>query len=293
MSFTQRMRPYMNIVSYLNDPYSIDQTINHLIRLFSQNANALKKQISKQHLLKLRFGEMGANGDFIELKLPKAFKQKYTSSKQLSSELLYFDVLTQQGQHDKALCALTDAITLYNRKHPPLWSDTHTFLGINISIPMAVKDCRYIPALIHFLSSTEINSEMSLSDDLNRVFQSHGWHTGTLDLLAARATILEGSSGHQHINALLQNTTLTETLENPNLENALLEKLTGYAMINFANHQGRHSPSATIENAMTPFRNISKRLNKKINQLTAHFVEHFPNCQPCLHQLYCNQTKKP
>ena len=282
----------MNIISYLNDPYSIDQTLKHLIDLFTENSAALKKQISKQKILRLRFGELDTNGKFLELKIPKAFKKKYSTPKKLTSELLFFDVLAQQEEYKKPLTQLTEAITDYNRHNAPLWSDTSSFMGINILIPLAIKDAKNIPALIHFLSSTQLKNEITLSEDLNRVFQEHGWINETLDLLAARATILEGTHGKQHIKELLTEYGLSGFLQKSQHQNVLLEKLTEYALLNYAEHAGQISPEDIISYATNPFKNVCESLKHKSKFLHQSFVEHFPNYLPYKHQLFSNHGQR-
>ena len=271
----------MKIISYLNDPYSIEQTLSHLIKLFTQAPSSLDKHISKRGLLSLKFGEMSINGKFFELKFPKKYRAQFPTNKKLTSELLYFDILVKQHEFDHLLTQLCSAITEYNRSHNPLWSDQSSFFGINILIPLAMKRAEQIPALIHFLTSTNLSKEVSLSDDLNRVFNCHPWSPLLIDLLAARTSILKGKYGHHHIEELLNTDDLKSYLKEENNQNLLLEKVTEYALLDYSEHSGEIEPEAIISNALAPFKNLSSNFAHKCHFLKHSFIENFPNYLPC------------
>lgn len=276
----------MNIISYLNDPYSIAQTIEHIAKLLSQHTSIVKDHTSAQGILPLRFGELDNQGNFLEFKIPKQFKLAYSTKKKVTSELLYFDILTRQNQFDTALSTLCDTITEYNRNHRPLWSDSSSFFGINILIPLVLKNEAHIPMLIHFLSSTDLHKEKSLTEDLNRVFQTHGWTTKTLELLAARATIIEGKCGQKQIKHLLREGALLQHLQSDLNQNILLEKITEFALLNYSEQEGENTPKTIITQALKSFKGVSDTLTYKCKFLQRSFVEHFPNYLPCSAHLF-------
>lgn len=276
----------MNIVSYLNDPYSIERALQHLTDMLTCHSSELKKQVIKKGVLPLSFGELDSRGNFIELKLPKAFKQKFSKAKSLTSELLFFEILAQQNCFDEGLEHLCSAIIDFNRNHHPLWSDPSTFLGINILIPLALKSDKYIPSLIHLLSSVHLNKEMALSSDLDRVFNHHTWTPFTIELLAARATILKGKYGIKQVKHQLQRTDLQTFLHSELNQNLLLEKLTEYALFHYSELGGESSPETVIEQALNTFKNLSEAFSHKSQFLKKSFIEHFPNYLPCHSQLF-------
>ncbi len=248
--------------------------------MFAQHPSELSQHISKNQELKLEVGEISANGQFIELKYPKTLKEKHKKTKKVSSELLFFEIISQQNEYNKLLSQLLNAITEYNRSHPPLWSDESSFFGINIAVPLSSQNPEYIPELIHFLSSTNINQEIALEEDLNHIFRSTDWSSQTLDLLAARSTIIKGSSGHQQITKQLESKSLQHYFENEQNQNKLLEKITIYALLNYAEKEGKESPQRTIEDALAPFIKHSEAFEHKCRFLIRSFVDHFPDYLP-------------
>jgi hypothetical protein len=270
----------MKIITYINDPYSVSKALEHLADLFRDKHTILQQQTSSDNILTLSFGELDIKGNFFELKFPKSLKKQFNKDKKLTSELLFFEVLSQQNCFDSLLLKLTEAITDFNRKHAFLWSDSSTFLGTNILIPMVLKDKKHISALIHFLNSTNPASEASLSSDLNRIFERHPWCPETLDLLAARSSLIKGRCGHQQLENLLDTPKLKGYLREEKHQNLLLEKLTEYALLDYSEQQGSTPPRDIIENAVHPFRTISEKLSIKSDFLVQSFVEHFPHFLP-------------
>ncbi|GAA3927661.1 hypothetical protein [Litoribacillus peritrichatus] len=270
----------MKLITYINDHYSIKKTLEHLLDMFQQHKSALQNHLENNQRLHLRIGEIEANGQFLELKCPKSFKSKYPRGKQLTSELLFFEVISQHQEFFNLMSELIEAITEYNRRHKPLWGDKSSFFGINIAIPLATKNQHFIPALIHFLSSTDLHKEKTLSSDLDRIFTQDQWTPEVMDLLAARATILKGRFGHVHISNLLTRTSLQAHLAEDQNQNSLLEKITIYALLNYTELSGKKCPRLTIENAVQPFLPISETMEMKCKFIIQSFVDNFPNYLP-------------
>lgn len=222
----------------------------------------------------------------MELKLPKAFKQKFSRAKSLTSELLFFEILSQQNNFDEVLEKLCTAIIDFNRSHHPLWSDRSTFLGINILIPLSLKSDKYIPSLIHLLNSIHLDREMALSSDLDRLFNHHPWTPYTIELLTARATILKGKHGTKQVKQQLQTRSLQDFLETETNQNLLLEKLTEYALLHYSELGGEFNPEEVITHALKPFKGISEVFSYKSKFLRQSFIEHFPNYLPCHSHLF-------
>jgi hypothetical protein len=276
----------MKIIAYLHDPYSIEQSLNHLHNLLTQYASTLGQHINEDGILSLEFGELDSQGNFFELQVPKNFRKAFPRNKVVTSEVLFFDILVHQNQFDGALDRLAQAVTEYNRNHPVLWADRSSFFGINILIPLSIKNEKYISSLIHYLSSTDLLREKTLSEDLDRIFRHHGWTIKTMELLAARATLLEGLYGHEHIKRLRKDKTLHLHLQAEMNQNILLEKLTEYALLNYSELEGEASPKDIIQRALQPFHGISETFDNKSQFLQQSFVEHFPNYLPCNAHLF-------
>lgn len=263
----------MRIPCYLNDNHSITNALAHLIGLFKHHQEELLTHINSNNCLELSFGEILPTGKFHEFKIPGRMHQKVCSS-----EKLFFEVAAQENAFQKQLTILIDEITLFNRrKMKTLWSDQYSFFGLHAVVALCLTHQKHIPALIHFLSSVEMSYEGCLSQELNRIFDRYECIPETLELLAARSTLLKGRHGHLHLSELLAKPALAELKDNSNLQNQLLQKLTEFALMNYSQAGGQLSPKDIIIDALAPFRFLSEEFDIKCDFLANSFEEQFPN----------------
>lgn len=276
----------MRIPCYLNDNHSITNALAHLIGLFKHHRDGLSAHINYHNHLELSFGEILPTGQFREFKMQKRQHQKVCSS-----EKHFFETAASSKAFEKQLTIFLNEVTLFNRRTmTTLKSDKYSFFGLHAAIGLCMNDPKHIPALIHFLSSVEMNYEGCLSQEINRIYERHQCTPDTLELLAARSSLLKGRHGHIHLSELLTKPALKELTNNCDLQNLLLKKITEYALMNYSLAEGQMSPREIITDALAPFRFLSEEFNIKCEFLTNSFEQQFPSyLDPDQHQSTSHQ----
>lgn len=106
------------------------------------------------------------------------------------------------------------------------WADDETPTGSGAVAALVGADRRYIPELVRFLRSCDLDHEVDESQLILDAVERHGWGDDTLSLVAARLGSCAGQFGIEQVEELIEESGLREYLGSPTARRALAAALT-------------------------------------------------------------------
>ncbi|XZG71659.1 hypothetical protein ACTSKR_07320 [Chitinibacteraceae bacterium HSL-7] len=112
-------------------------------------------------------------------------------------EAAQWDALSQQLLTYSAACA-------HGAWNDRIWSDCETPAGTHAMNALMMKDRKWIPAYIDFLTSCDLDHEVDQAGDLDLAIERYGWQADTCTLAVARLVSCAGQFGAEQFDQWIE-----------------------------------------------------------------------------------------